>query len=84
MFFFLSPSLPPFALTFPAELTQMGTCCPIKDTFKAKHVIHLILQEGRTCGAEYRPVYYRLLSREDCVYTPPPLSFLSLSSGDNL
>lgn len=28
-----------------AELTQMGTCCPIKDTFKAKHVIYFILQE---------------------------------------
>lgn len=41
--FFLPLSL--LCSNLPAELTQMGTCCPIKDTFKAKHVIRFILQE---------------------------------------
>lgn len=49
-FFFLSLAL--LCSNLPAELTQMGTCCPIKDTFKAKHVIHFILQEEGMWGWE--------------------------------
>lgn len=38
--FFFPLSLVLLCSNLPAELTQMGTCCPIKDTFKAKHVIY--------------------------------------------